>query len=344
MATSAGMVVAMPLISNSSSARSIRAMAVSRSAPQQISLPTQVVVELADLVAGLVAAVPADAEALGHPQRGDRPGRGQERAAGRVLGVDAHLDGVAPTHDVVLRERQRLARGHPDLLGDEVEPGDQLGDRVLDLQPGVHLQEVELAVLVEELDGAGVDVAARLGDLDRGLAHGLADLVGEAGRRALLDQLLVAALRRAVALADPHGVAVGVGEHLHLDVAGPGQVALDVALAAAEALERLGLRRLERVGGLGGRPHHPHAPAAAAVGGLDGDRPAVLLAEGHHLVGRREELGGAGHARPPRPAGRRCRDDTLSPMTSMASGGGPMKVTPWAVMARAKSVFSLKNP
>jgi hypothetical protein len=79
---------------------------------------------------------------------------------------------------------------------------------VLDLEAGVHLEEVELAVLVEELDGAGVVVAARLGDLDRGLAHGLADLVGEVRGRGLLDQLLVAALGRAVALADPHAVAV----------------------------------------------------------------------------------------------------------------------------------------
>ena len=38
------------------------------------------------------------------------------------------------------------------------------------------------------------------------------------------------------------------------------------------------------------------------------------------------------------------RLDTLSPMTSMASGGGPMKVTPRSVMARAKSVFSEKKP
>ena len=39
--------------------------------------------------------------------------------------------------------------------------GDQLGDRVLDLEPGVHLQEVGLAggVVEQELDGAGVDVA-----------------------------------------------------------------------------------------------------------------------------------------------------------------------------------------
>ena len=38
------------------------------------------------------------------------------------------------------------------------------------------------------------------------------------------------------------------------------------------------------------------------------------------------------------------RLDTLSPMISIASGGGPMKVTPRSVMARAKSVFSEKNP
>ncbi len=51
---------------------------------------------------------------------------------------------------------------------DQVEPGDALGDRVLDLQPGVHLQEVELAVGREqELDRAGADVADRPGRGDR---------------------------------------------------------------------------------------------------------------------------------------------------------------------------------
>ena len=107
-----------------------------------------------------------------------------------------------------------------------------------------------------------------------------AGLVGEVRRGALLDQLLVAALGRAVALADPDGVAVGVGDDLHLDVAGPGEVALDVALGPPEALERLGLGRLEGARRLVGRLHDPHAAPAAAVGGLDGDRPAVLLAEG----------------------------------------------------------------
>jgi hypothetical protein len=43
-----------------------------------------------------------------------------------------------------------------------------------------------------------------------------------------------------------------VGDDLHLDVAGPGEVALDVALVAAEALERLALGRLQGLVGLVG--------------------------------------------------------------------------------------------
>ncbi|CAB5006312.1 unannotated protein [freshwater metagenome] len=45
---------------------------------------------------------------------------------------------------------------------------------------------------------------------------------------------------------------------------------------------------------------------------------------------------------PPRSAALRL--DTLSPISSIASGGGPMNATPIAVMARAKSGFSLKKP
>ena len=38
------------------------------------------------------------------------------------------------------------------------------------------------------------------------------------------------------------------------------------------------------------------------------------------------------------------RDEILSPITSMASDGGPIHVTPAPVTARAKSAFSEKNP
>ena len=56
------------------------------------------------------------------------------------------------------------AVGHRELQLDEIEPGGLLGDRVLDLQPGVHLEEVELAVIVgEEFHRPGAGVADRRG-------------------------------------------------------------------------------------------------------------------------------------------------------------------------------------
>ena len=45
---------------------------------------------------------------------------------------------------------------------------------------------------------------------------------------------------------------------------------------------------------------------------------------------------------PPRSAALRL--DTLSPISSIASAGGPMNVTPISVIALAKSAFSLKKP
>ena len=67
----------------------------------------------------------------------------------RILGVDAHLDRGAALHELLLTERQLPAGGDPQLLGDEVDAGHHLGDRVLDLDARVHLDEVERPALVE---------------------------------------------------------------------------------------------------------------------------------------------------------------------------------------------------
>ena len=64
-----------------------------------------------------------------------------------VLGVDAALDRRAAADDVVLLERQRLAGGDANLRLDQVDAGDQLGHRMLDLNAGVDLDEVKVVVL-----------------------------------------------------------------------------------------------------------------------------------------------------------------------------------------------------
>src|SRR5581483_12041656 len=144
----------------------------------------------------------------------------RDEAVRGVLGVDATLDGGAARLDVVLPPGQTLAGRHGDLRLYEVEAGTQLGDRVLDLQTGVDLEEVVRAVGGEdELDGAGVHVAAGARGLDRGVEQAGARGGGQAGRGRLLDQLLVAALDRAIALAEGHDFAVRIGEDLDLDMA-----------------------------------------------------------------------------------------------------------------------------
>ena len=176
------------------------------------------------------------------------PGQGWKFRYG-ILGVDPALDGVPAQPAPVALEADRLAGGHPDLLLHQVEAGDHLGHGMLDLDPGVHLHEVERAVGVEqELERAGADVADVGGQRDGRLAHPVAQVRRERRARALLDQLLVAPLHRAVALAQVDHLAGAVAHDLDLDVPrAAGQVLLDVHRAVAERRQRLVLGQPEEL-------------------------------------------------------------------------------------------------
>ena len=116
-----------------------------------------------------------------------------------------------------------------------------------------------------------------------------------AGR--LLDDLLVAALHGAVALAEVDGGLVLVGQHLDLDVARVLEELLEVDGGVAEGVLRLGARGVHRVHERGLGVHDAHAAPAAAAGGLDDDGVADQRREAPDLlgvVGQRPV--GAGHA------------------------------------------------
>ena len=137
---------------------------------------------------------------------------------------------------------------------------------MLDLQAGVDFEEDELVVgQQQELDGARILVTRRADDREGGLAEAVAQVVVDAWRRRLFDDLLAAALHGAVALAEMDGVAEAVGEDLHLDVAAVDDRPLGEQAAVAEG--RLGLAArgrdgLHEVVGRFGQQSHP-APAAA---------------------------------------------------------------------------------
>ena len=78
-----------------------------------------------------------------------------------ILCVQARFDRVSPGCDVQL---DLLAGGDAELQLDDVEPGDLLGHRVLDLDPAVELEEEDLVAGDEELGCSCPLVADRLGD------------------------------------------------------------------------------------------------------------------------------------------------------------------------------------
>src|ERR1700741_663242 len=97
---------------------------------------------------------------------------------------------------------------------------------MLDLDPAVPLEEVEVSAVEHELRRARVFVADRAREPHGRVAHLLAQMCVHGRRRGFLEHLLVPTLDRAVAFAECEDVAT-CAEQLDLDVART----LDVALA-----------------------------------------------------------------------------------------------------------------
>ena len=177
--------------------------------------------------------IDADAGAAGRMPGGDAPGRGHEVVG--VFGVDAAFDGMAPELDVLLLEAELFAGGDAYLLLHDVDAGDHFGDRMFDLHAGVHFDEEELAVLVQELERARAAIA----DLAAGFGAAFADLVAQLG--ALSSGAGASSMifwwRRCIEQSrSPRidGVAMLVGQHLDLDMARVLQKLLHVHHGIAE--------------------------------------------------------------------------------------------------------------
>ncbi len=264
----------------------------------------------------------------------------------RVLGVDPRFNRVPVQGNISLADGQLLPRGDPDLPLDQIPSGHHLGDRMLDLQPGVHLHEEELVGPVsrnDELDRAGAGVI----DASGGVARRGADPGPRRGiqqrRRRLFDDLLVSPLQAALPLAEVHHIAVGVSQHLNFDVPGAQHETLEKQGVVAERGGRLPAGTDQRGGQVSRSLDHPHPFAAATGRRLDQHRVA-------DLVGGRDQVV-VGEPRPaiPGTTGTPNADTVplaaiLSPMVWIAFTGGPMKVTPADARAAAKSAFSERNP
>src|SRR5207342_2090721 len=89
-------------------------------------------------------------------------------------------------------------------------------------------------------------------------------LLAQRDRRRFLDELLMPALNRALALAEVNHVAVVIAQHLDLDVTRRLDVLLEIHVADAERGLDLAHRGLDRLRKLVPRSDDAHAASAAA--------------------------------------------------------------------------------
>ena len=216
---------------------------------------------------------------------------------------------------------------------------------MLDLEPRVHLEEVEAHVGAEdELDRAGRIVADGLGQRDGLGPHRGAERRVHRRRRRLLDDLLVPPLHRAFALAEVDDVAVLVAEHLDLDVPRALDEALDEHPVVAEGGLRLRARPAPALAHLARRSQAmrmplPPPPAEALI--ITGKPTAIAAATASASVATASGWPGTVETLA---SSASFFDAILSPIAAIAAGFGPMKAMPAAASASANSARSDRNP
>ncbi len=155
---------------------------------------------------------------------------------------------------------------------------------MLNLNTGVHLDKVELAVFIQELEGA----CAAVTDLHARLGTAFADIAthfhGNARRRRFFNHFLVTTLHRAVAFRQIDGVALTVRQHLNLDVARVFKVLLHVDHVVVESGFRFRTGHVNGVFQLFIAANDAHTAPAAAAGGFDNYRIADALGDGAVLI------------------------------------------------------------
>ena len=191
---------------------------------------------------------------------------------------------MAAQHHVGLAQRQALAGRHAQHQFDDVDAGDLLRHRVLDLQPRVDFEEPVTVARHEELDRADAAVVQALRQPHRVGQQLFAQAGRQRRRGCFLDQLLVPALQRALAFEEVDDVAAPVAGDLHFDVPAALDVGLDDQRRVAEGAAGFAHRGADGLDQRIRMPHHVHALAATAGRGLQQHRQRQRACpRGHHL-------------------------------------------------------------
>ena len=142
--------------------------------------------------------------------------------------------------DLILLEWQCFAGCHLELPLHQIEASNEFRNRMFDLQPGIHLNEIprriciERAALNEELNRTSAFIANRPANGDSRIRHLAAQLQAHSRGRRLFDHLLMPTLQRTIAFKQMDNVALAVAKDLHLNMPRSRDQLFEQHLAIAE--------------------------------------------------------------------------------------------------------------
>src|SRR5690554_802236 len=201
-----------------------------------------------------------------------------------ILGVDAAFNGVPTWPQRNLRDRRRLPCRDADLFSDEIDSEHHLGDRMFDLDAGIHLHEREIAVFIhEELERPGRDIAAVAHGRSDLFCHLLAECIRDGRARRFFDDFLMPALNGAFTFAEDPDLALPIGEDLPFDMPRFFDVALEIERIVFEARAGFAFGAGEDLFELFRRANDAHSAPTATARGLehDGIADPLRLLERH---------------------------------------------------------------
>ena len=119
----------------------------------------------------------------------------------RILGIKTHFNGMASGSDGILAEINMRPLGNTDLPVHKIKTGDHFGNRVFDLQAGIHFHEIKPAVSINnELHRACPNIVHGLCRSDSRRRHFLAGLGVKIWRRCFFNNFLMTPLQRTITL------------------------------------------------------------------------------------------------------------------------------------------------
>ncbi len=168
---------------------------------------------------------------------------------------------------------KRRALGDTNLQRHEIQSGNFFGHGMLNLQPGIHFEEVKrTGGIQQEFNRTGSSILDALGRINRRLPHLCPQRLAHHGTGRFLNHFLMSPLHRTIAFTQMDTGSMGIRKDLHLDMAWLNDRFFKNKLARSKGILRFRTRGRNCCIEIAHLRHQAHAATTAASGCFNHER------------------------------------------------------------------------